>query len=230
MHLDLQIICDGWKETSHFRKLVKATQQSICHAISDPAHTSISFSGGKDSLVLLHLITSIYPTINVWHWDYGIFMPREFENAIMANLKQLAPAVNLIYDKRYSKNPHSASGYQGFYGAINKYTTKKQISLTIIGLRKEESCARKSRLTRGKFEKYSKNNTLFFPLADWTWRDIWSYLYIHQISYPEIYDLYGPLLGWEKVRFVTFFDPEFEFLGGPNLDKFFLYEMRNQYV
>lgn len=223
MNLDLMVITDAWKDTIDYKKKVKATIRDVKRSIKKPRNTSISYSGGKDSLVMVHLITTIFPEINIWHWDYGIFMPRKFEIQVLKNLKSIAPEVNLMIDKRISKEKSSKIGYKAFYTAIKNNIKNLDLEMNVVGLRKEESTARSARLSKGKFEQYVKTTT-YFPLSDWRWQDVWAYIYEHDIPYPSIYDLYGPLYGWNKVRFVTFFDPEFNFLGNDNIDKFFLYE------
>lgn len=66
-----------------------------------------------------------------------------------------------------------------------------------------------------------------YPLDKWGWRDIWAYIVSRELPYPKLYDVYGPLLGWDKARFVNFFSKRFENLGSPYLDGFFFPQFRN---
>lgn len=226
MNENLMIMCDSWKDQDSYRYRVKNTINHVKATIKKPEKASISFSGGKDSIVMLHLITRIFPEINVWHWDYGIFMPRMFEIEILKNMQDIAPHANIVINKRQSTHPSSVIGYKEFYDAIKNNIKRLSLELIIVGLRKEESNARKNRLSKGKFECYANTRT-YFPISDWRWQDVWTYIHENDLKYPTIYNTYGPLFGWDKVRFVTFFDPEFTFLGGPNIDTFFIYDEKN---
>lgn len=102
-----------------------------------------------------------------------------------------------------------------------KLVREKKLEVALVGLRKEESLRR-----RRKMRKQPKGE--FYPLANWGWKDVWAYIISNNLPYPKLYDVYGPILGWDKARFVTFFDPEFNHLGAANLDGFFFPEYRNQ--
>ena len=68
---------------------------------------------------------------------------------------------------------------------------------------------------------------LCFPLLNLTWKDVWAYIISNNLPYPSIYDRYAEVLGYDKVRLVTFFDNEFEKLGAPYLDGVLMPEFRN---
>lgn len=230
MHHDLIQICETWKETKMFQNQVSMTQTNLKKTFSRERSISISYSGGKDSLVLTHLAAQINAQVFVWHWDYGIFMPRLFEQEILTNLNIIAPNARKIIDKRLSKETSSQIGYRAFFQAIHAYTKEHKISLILIGLRKEESKTRKARLHFTSSEQFNRTTKNMFPLAEWKWQDIWTYIYIHNLPYPQVYDLYGPLIGWQQARFVTFFDPEFDHLGNRNLDRFLLFNLEHDNV
>ena len=44
------------------------------------------------------------------------------------------------------------------------------------------------------------------------------------------YDKYVAVLGWDRARFVTFFDKEFEHLGSINVDGVLMWRWRNEEV
>lgn len=201
-----------WAKTSEYLNLVTETKTQL-YEIIRKQRCYIAFSGGKDSTVMLHLTLQIQPDIPIFHWDYGIFMPRLFEQEIKENMRKLG-AKNVTVEKRLSKNEECKFGYQGFFGAIHRFMQEKKLETALIGLRVEESNKRKAKIkSQPKGEVY--------PLAEWGWRDIWAYIISNNLSYPKMYDVYGSVLGWENARFVTFFDMEFEKLGAPYLDGFF---------
>jgi 3'-phosphoadenosine 5'-phosphosulfate sulfotransferase (PAPS reductase)/FAD synthetase len=69
--------------------------------------------------------------------------------------------------------------------------------------------------------------TELYPLRDWSAKDVWAYILSQGLPYLSTYDLYGPVVGWEKVRMVTFFDPEFDHLGNRNLDGVLMWKFKN---
>lgn len=179
--------------------ITKALNENNCY---------ISFSGGKDSTVLTHLALSIKSNTPIWHWDYGDdLMPRPIEKEVLNNLKTLG-AINVIVNKRQGSGADTDSGYEQFFGQIKKNKEKYGWNMGLIGVRRDESVRRKH-----KYISYFQDGDCY-PLLDWTSNDIWAYICSNNLKYPSVYDYYGEVLGWDKARFVTFFDPEFETLSG----------------
>ena len=65
------------------------------------------------------------------------------------------------------------------------------------------------------------------PIYNFTWRDVWAYVFRHNVPVPSIYIRYAKLLGWDRVRLVTFFDREFEKYGAPQIDSVLSWRWRN---
>lgn len=166
----------------------------------------VSFSGGKDSTVLTHLALSVDSESWVWHWDYGDdLMPRPIENEVISNLKELG-AVNIIVNKRKGDGADTSSGYKQFFKQIYLNKETYNWNMGLIGIRRAESTTRKN-----KYTNYFQDENCY-PLLDWTFEDIWAYIVSNNLPYPQVYDLYSSVVGYENSRFVTFFDPEFETL------------------
>lgn len=187
----------------------------------------VAVSGGKDSMVMLDLTLRIwikYPEICffVWHWDYGKqLMPRKIEIETLTNIKQLLnrynfPTENFLIDKRskeHSSREDSSFGYKVFFLAIKQIIEKYGFTHSLIGLRKEESYERKLMLEKGLVHKriISSNKIIHdcYPLADFSSNHIWSYIVSNNIPYPSPYDFLAKFRPYETIRFVTFFDNEF---------------------
>lgn len=219
----------SWANRLEFKQLINSTITQIQDLFDIFKRPSVSFSGGKDSMVLLHLCLKLKPDIFVWHWDYGIFMPRSIEYDIKNILITKFHVSNLTIDRRNSTDENSSIGYRAFFGALNRYVRKNDIDVSLIGLRAEESISRRKRCKRLLEYHRGTNIVSAFPLRNWIWRDIWAYIIIFKLPYLQQYDIKAKLLGsYEFVRFVTFFDSEFESYGSIEQDKFLFYSNRNR--
>jgi phosphoadenosine phosphosulfate reductase len=187
---------------------------------------NVSVSGGKDSLVMLDLVLGARPDARVWHWDYGIYMPRPLEAEVMRTLHEHfhLQAPRLQVDRRMSNDPESGAGYRAFFQAVTTHLRRVDAKINFIGLRREESCRRANR-AKAVIEP-AKPCWNAFPISAWTWKDIWAYIIQHEIPYPSSYDAKAALEGWHKARFVTFFDPEFAHLGSIEMDKYLFWKMK----
>lgn len=115
--------------------------------------------------------------------------------------------------------------YKVFFGYIRPKLMKCGYDLQFIGLREEESLKRKRKINTNPF-RYDKMVECY-PLHTMTWKDVWAYIISNDLPYLKIYDLYAPLKGYDKVRFATFFDNEFDKLGASNLDGALMPEFKN---
>ena len=186
-----------------YKKKVKESLDIIKKAF-DENNCYVSFSGGKDSTVLTHLALTVDKNIPIWHWDYGDdLMPRPIEQEVLNNLNSLG-AVNIIVNKRRGSGNDTGSGYKQFFGQIACNKKEYGWDMGLVGVRREESTARKN-----KYVNYFQDGDCY-PLLDWSSNDVWAYIVSNDLSYHSTYDYYGEVLGWDKARFVTFFDHEFE--------------------
>jgi 3'-phosphoadenosine 5'-phosphosulfate sulfotransferase (PAPS reductase)/FAD synthetase len=181
----------------------------------------VSVSGGKDSMVLLHIVvTRVKPNALVFHWDHGPFlMPREVECEILENIRKVAPNARIcaeIYKAGFSEKARTdwKTWYAAFFGTLNSLTRQFGVKYHLLGIRADESCRRK---IRGRVVE-RKNWTEVYPLYFFTWKDVWAYIFKYSVPIPSVYYTYAELLGWDKVRLVTFFDKEFEKYGSPQVD------------
>lgn len=217
-------------ETSIFKKRVINTYEDISFLLKKFKKPYIAYSGGKDSCVLLHFLMKIDPNTAVIHWDYGPYLiPRMIEARIIQNaLNMGARYLRLLTSHSYNKLKRNVNNVWGkeFMERVLPSLVKEGFDCSFIGLRAEESHKRKARTLK----MISKDKVMLniYPLKDWTWKDIYAYLLINKIPYlNEHYDKYGVILGYDRARFVTFFDPDFKHLGSENIDGILQWDFKN---
>jgi len=206
-----------WYEVGGVEEKVAEASRLACRHLDDGM---ISVSGGKDSMAVLHIIVNSCgrKDVNVFHLDYAHLMPREVEREVLENIRSVAPQANLIV-KRYQRPP-------GVYAAerTEVYAAVSNLGFLyhLLGIRADESSKRRARgrvADRGRW-------VVVHPIYDFTWRDVWAYVFEHRVPVPETYFAYAKLVGWDKVRFVTFFDKRFERYGSPQLDGVLAWRLR----
>jgi len=224
---ELKEISLAWahNDLGHFTSKVERAKKIIETGLKFDGKKYAAFSGGKDSTAMLHLVLSLDPDCMVFHYDYkdedrsdgSVYMPEEYQAEIIENMKKIG-----------AKNIKIESGhdwYKVFFGKIAPALYRDGYRVSFVGLRKEESSNRRQRI---KANRSLTNIKEFWPLQDWSWRDVWAYIFFHDLPVHSAYKKYGELIGWDKVRFVTFFDAEMDKFGSSNLDGMLLWRFRNK--
>jgi 3'-phosphoadenosine 5'-phosphosulfate sulfotransferase (PAPS reductase)/FAD synthetase len=150
-------------------------------------------------------------------------MPREVEREILDNITAVAPRARLIVRKYSVKNERARLEWQMWYAEF--FSTLKSLGFKyhLLGIRREESCRRS---TRGRIVE-KKEWIEVHPIYEFTWRDVWAYIFKHGVPVPQVYFRYARLLGWDKARLVTFHDKEFEKYGSLQLDGYLAWRWKN---
>jgi 3'-phosphoadenosine 5'-phosphosulfate sulfotransferase (PAPS reductase)/FAD synthetase len=191
-----------------YKQRIKKAKQIIHECYKTFSSPYVSYSGGKDSTVLTHMVLQEEPLANIWHWDYGEeLMPRDYEKEAIANLKQMG-AKNITINKRKGNKYDTHSGYKQFFQQIINNKEKYGWDVGIVGVRQSESNRRK------QLYKHDYFNDCCYPIRQLTVEDVWAYILEHKLPYHSTYELQGEYFGWENVRFVTFDDPEFKEISG----------------
>lgn len=204
----LRIFALDWSETEGFRKRVSGAWDIVEDALARHEKVYCAYSGGKDSVVMTHIVLQQAPEIMVHHYDYGRqYMPQEYEDEINRNAA-------IIGAKNY-RIEKGRNWYKAFFGRIAKQYYQEGFTGCFVGIRKEESCNRRARIEANKSLTEIKE---YWPLQNFKWQDVWAYMFLNNLPIHSAYLQYGPVIGWDTVRFVTFFDPEFNKFGSPGID------------
>jgi len=197
-----------WAELDSFTVKESKTLSLISNSLTKFQEIGVSFSGGKDSLVMLHMISRCFDKFHVAFFDSGAEYPdtleciNQAEKDFNLDLTIVQPAWSIIKLRKMAGN----FGYCGpeFNGTIFKQGDLKRILVTepaetfrreygiqvqCIGLRMEESRSRSALLKNGALQRTEYSGIYhFYPLRSWTGKDIWAYISKYGLRFNTIYD------------------------------------------
>jgi len=180
----------------------------------------IAFSGGKDSLVLLDIVTKLKRDTRIYFFDSGAEFPDTLDlinfYAKKYNIDIIKPKLSIL--EIYRKV--DAFGYVGAekqYELDNKLTeilikepSRRVINMgrhngVFMGLRKEESRVRRYMLNMRSELFFCKYDQIYHcnPLLDFTAKDVWSYILTNHLRYNRVYDKKW-VLNREQLRVGTY--------------------------
>ena len=225
-----------WKETflahsktSLFKKKVIEAKEIIRDALKRYKKPYIAFSGGKDSTCVLHLVLKFRPNILVYHFYFGkYFVPEDMERQVIENAKKIgANRLMVRTSKQYDVLKRDARNVLGRYykKVMEPWFISHGYDCSFLGIRKQESAKRNRKVKYGF--AMSKKIKEIYPIQDWSWLDVWAYIIGNNLPYLSFYDDYGKVVGYDQVRFTTFFDDEFAKVGSSNIDGILMWRFKN---
>lgn len=193
------------------KKRVCDAMEITKEALSNSKKPALSFSGGKDSVVLLDIAVKAGFCGDVVFFKYGISTDIETPQENIDILKYYANFHGLKFHVlnclgevdcweqcgRFILFPESESEKKIFrdtnYDFLRKsaeFEGENKIDLSIIGMRKDESKRRKAVLnSRGAiYQTKARESTTCCPLLNFTDDDIWAYIFENKLRYLKIYD------------------------------------------
>ena len=211
-----------WYDEGGVEEKAREAAEFACRYVDGGA---VSVSGGKDSMAMLHIVASMCRgDVDVFHWDHGpALMPRQIEEEILRNIAAAAPKARLVV-RRYSLGHLEGARvdwrpwYREFFATLQSLGYRHHI----LGIRAEEGNRRRSRwrvVDRGRWVEVH-------PIYYFTWRDIWAYVFRHNVPVPRVYYIYAQHVGWDKARLTTFHDREFEKYGN-QIDSVLMWRDKN---
>ena len=157
----------------------------------------ISFSGGKDSLVVMHIALERLGIDKAIFNDTGIEMPETIKNVeetkVAFNIDIAIASANRAFFASVKKLGPPARDYRWCckvckLAPIARFLKQKYPSgnLSIVGQRKYESASRASIPVISR-SRWIPNTIVIAPINDWTALDIWMYIFDHKLKANTLY-------------------------------------------
>lgn len=194
-----------------YQRRVEAAIETARTALEVAGNPILSFSAGKDSIVLLDIAVKAGFRGDLLFFKYGISIDVETPLENIDLLKYYAEKHGLKYHildclgevdcweqcGRFILLPETAEEKQIFDRTNRDFATKSEafcrengVDLQLIGMRKAESARRKVMLNKkgSVYAVKSRESLTCCPLANLTSDDIWAYIFSNGLKYLSIYD------------------------------------------
>jgi len=162
----------------------------------------LTCSWQKQSSVLVHMLSEVAPQLRVVEFDTGLLFPETYDTRerLIARypikFERIEPELTVEGqaaahgDRLWERDPDACCG-------MRKVAPLEQalrgMDAWITGIRREQSTTRQN---ARKIEVDDRRGVVKVqPLADWTSRDVWRYIWRHGIPYNTLHDHGYPSIG-----------------------------------
>jgi phosphoadenosine phosphosulfate reductase len=162
-----------------------SAEQVLAYAV-DHYHPKLKLacSFQKEESVLVHMLSEIEPTARVFMIDTGVLFPetletwKRFEDRFGVSVE--------VVDARSPDEPWTAAQCCGPVKVDALERALDGVEAWITGIRREQAPTRAAspKLERDERRGIWKVN----PLADWSEKDVWSYVFKHDLPYHPLHD------------------------------------------
>lgn len=166
-----------------FRRKVASARSIIAEAMAiAPCYVAVSW--GKDSVAMLHLATSL-GCVNAINFRTPHQQLIDDFDGVRDRFLQHTPCqyqeINIANEQTIPK-------------AVNEQRLWHQYPVAIIGIRAEENPKKRGGVFArdGYLSQYKsgvrRGSWRCWPIANWTWQDVWAYIVLHDLPYLPSYD------------------------------------------
>jgi phosphoadenosine phosphosulfate reductase len=204
-----------WQFKSYEEKL-EVAHDAIREALKQSKRPCVAFSGGKNSLVVLHLVLQRKPDVKVVFNNTGVEYPetvkfvRQIAKEWNLNFHEIKPKISFwkIVKKygfpkpsRYRKDKEPMCCRLLKTQPTAEFYIKQHIDCYFTGISAFESRARLVRIAKyglvtkvgyvGRNAKLPRKIIACYPVGLWTDRDIWRYIEENDLPVNPAYEKYG---------------------------------------
>ena len=165
-----------------FKRRVESARRIVTKALEMGECSYIAFSGGKDSTVVLHLVREqALDAVGIWSDDEWYLPETEEYINQTANIERIR--TNAWHSEFLQ--------VEGDYDGVSDYAQQQGYDVVFLGLRQDESVARRLHLRKFGALFYAKSSQMWHcsPIHDWTWQDVWAFILSNDLDYNRAYDV-----------------------------------------
>ncbi len=186
-------------KTIEFITKVSEAHELIKKSLQHMKNPYLSFSGGKDSTVMLHMLLKHKSNIPVIYWDADASYPdtEQFIKKVVIEwdlnfIRRKTESMFSVFHKYGVNHPQieNKTMIATVYEPIKKLIEDYGFDGVFVGLRAQESKGRRKLIkSRGQLF-YNKSQKVMecLPVAQFTVEDIWAYITANDLKYNSIYD------------------------------------------
>lgn len=185
---------------AHRRKVERAL--SLVEQAAEYGRVGVSFSGGKDSTVVLDLVRRVIPDAPAAFFDSGAELADTYAIVVAYGVTVIQPAMSLVEMCKYGGywgHSHPVDSTATFdFGRVlidepaARFARDAGLAVQAIGLRADESARRRvnARIKGALYPVQRKDGPLWHlcPLQGWSVSDIWAYIADRDLAYNAAYD------------------------------------------
>jgi phosphoadenosine phosphosulfate reductase len=166
--------------------LERATAQEILAYGVERFHPRLTLacSFQKEESVLFHMLSEIEPAVQAFTIDTGVLFPETL--ATWKRFEERFPLPIRVLDARSPDEPWTAQRCCGVAKVAALEAALQDVDAWITGIRREQATTRAAapKLERDERRGIWKLN----PLADWSEKDLWRYIFDHDLPYHPLHD------------------------------------------
>lgn len=166
---------------------------------------------GAEGMVLIDLISKVKDDAKVVFLDTNVHFKETYE--LIDKVKKKYPKLNFVVvepeitldeqalqygEELWKTNPNQCCHLRK---VIPLQKALEGSTAWITGLRRDQSPTRSKTEFINKDEKFKSIKVC--PLIHWTWKDVWRYIYKHDLPYNLLHDQGYPSIGCEKCTLPT---------------------------
>ena len=167
-------------------KLESATAEEVLVYAVEHFHPRLTLacSFQKEESVLFHMLSEIEPSARAFTIDTGVLFPETL--ATWKRFEDRFPLRIDVIDAHSPGAPWTLANCCSAAKVAGLETALSDVDAWITGIRREQATTRTAatKLERDEGRGIVKLN----PLADWTEKDVWTYIFKHDLPYNLLHD------------------------------------------
>ena len=175
----------GLSATVETRLQGATAEQVLAYAVEHyHPRLTLACSFQKEESVLFHMLSEIEPSVRAFTIDTGVLFPETL--ATWKRFEDRFPLGIDVIDAHSPGAPWTLANCCSAAKVAALETALSDVDAWITGIRREQAT---TRAQTAKFEHDERRGIVKFnPLADWTEKDVWTYIFKHDLPYNPLHD------------------------------------------